>query len=286
MKMGPGMKRTVKISLITAGAAFALGLVLFLTGLFMGGHYDARDRAENAVWGWLDRVNGFDYGSVHIGDGRIDIGGHNGIHIGDSANDIGDSNGTGNTSWVGGETEAFQSVNVDLDLGDVKLVEGDGYRVDLDYDGTGPLYYSVQNGQLSVWSEDSARYHYGVHNSSALATITVPTGTALTDMTVDTDMGNVTVDAAVTANSMDLSTDMGNVTCKRAAAKYLTADSDMGNVKIEFPVGDGVDYDLSCDMGEVRLNGVKQGSHAASILSGKYQIEAESSMGDVTLNLG
>ena len=276
MKMGTGMKRAVKISLITAGAAFALGLILFLTGLVMGGGYEARSRMENTAWSWIDRWDGVDYGGVHVGGGRIDIGGHNGIHIG---------GGVGKTD-EGGETEAFQRVNVDLDLGDVKLVEGGGYRVDLAYDGTGPIYYSVQDGQLSVWSEDSSRYHYGVHSSSALVTVTVPAGTVLTDMTVDTDLGDVTVDAAVTANSLDLASDLGNVTCRRATAKYLTADTDMGDVKIEFPVGDGVDYDLSCDMGEVRLNGVKQGNHVASILSQKYQIEAESSMGDVTLDLG
>lgn len=273
------MKRVSKIVLIAAGGIFALGLVLHLVGTSMGGRSQAWERIPAWTWDW---ENGWhDVGHGHWSE----FGGRLGDRIEAVVDGVADGIPGGSPRKSGGSQDAFTKLDVSIDYGDVKLVEGTEYSVSLDWNvDYYDMYYENKNDTLTVWSVSHP--HRGSTLGKATVTITVPAGTTLGDVELWSCMGDVSVDLSAAARKAELKTDMGDVTCARLTATELDAATDMGDVTIAFPEKEGVGYELYTSLGEVWLNGEKQRHTVSGGHSTLYDIEASTDMGNVTLDLG
>lgn len=274
------MKKVSKIVLIAAGGIFALGLILHLVGTSMGGRSQAWAHIPAWTWDWEDHWRDDWDESWHGHWSEF------GDRLGDRIEAVVDGIPGGSPRKSGGSLDAFTALDVSIDYGDVKLVEGTGYSVSLDWNvDYYDMYYENKNGTLTVWSVTHNR-HRGNTLGKATVTITVPAGTTLGDVELWSCMGDVSVDLSATARKAELKTDMGDVTCARLTATELDAATDMGDVTIAFPEKDGVGYELYTSLGEVWLNGEKQRHTVNGGHSTLYDIEASTDMGNVTLDLG
>lgn len=273
------MKKVSKIVLIAAGGIFVLGLILHLVGTSMGGRSQAWERIPAWTWDWEDDWDEGWHGHWSEFGGRL------GDRIEAVVEGVVDGIPGGATRKSGSSQDAFTELDVSIDYGDIKLVEGTGYSVFLDWNvDYYDMYYENKNGTLTVWS--AAHGHRSNTLGKAAVTITVPAGTALGEVELETSMGDVSVDLSATARKAELVTDMGDVTCARLTATELDADTSMGDVTIAFPERDGVSYELYTSLGEVWLNGEKQRHTVSGGHGSLYDIEAGTDMGNVTLDLG
>lgn len=289
------MKRAVKISLSLAGGLCVVGIALWLAGFFMGG------RAEVNRY-YADRWNTFPwqslFGPIRVNTEGVHIGGENGIHVDSDGVSIGGEHGiqVGHHSESGhsgrkqqletGALTGVTSVEVDVDCGDVWVQEGDEVSASLSWNlNNYDLSYHVENGVLKVESESWGIGHIGTLNINCKVIVTVPAGTALDELEISTDLGDVEVDADVTVRKAELSTNLGDVVCRNLQARELDAESDLGDITVAVPAEcKDLSYDLSTDLGTVYFNGQSQKNPTVKVSSDqKYYVEAKTSLGNVKL---
>lgn len=161
-------------------------------------------------------------------------------------------------------TASFDSVDVDVDMGDVVVRAGDSAHVSCTNAKNFSYACNVKGGVLTVTQE--ARHEY-VRGSGGKVVVTVPRGASLRRVTAESEMGDVTV-SGVRATTTDLEAEMGDIT---------VANCDLADASL----------DLSCEMGDVTLNGKGMGSSYAthgSGVSGGRTLKATSEMGDITVS--
>ncbi len=314
------MKKPDKRFLIFLAIFFSVGLGLSLVGKAMGGERQIKE----IVYASVDQFVGTgDFGQVYVGGEGIHIGGKNGVHVSPAGIMIGGEHGvyigpggvsigglnmvktvkettykTGEAleQWDSDKTGLYSDVgyftglDVDVDLGDVYLVCGDKYSVDVSYkDGKNyRLLWEMDGDTLKVWSESDWSFH-GVDSPEASVVVTVRSGAALKDISLTTDLGDVTVEVeGVQCVDADLSTDLGDVNCVGLTAQDLEAESDLGDVSVIFPHKEGVSYDASADLGSLDVGDSHwsgNGSTSYTAAPQKYHVEVRSSLGNVSLSL-
>lgn len=173
--------------------------------------------------------------------------------------------------------KVITQLNVYAALGEVTIQSGDSWAVSL-------------NGADSSY-EVSGEY-LEVSANMGDVVVTVPRGTRLEYLSVDSEAGSVTLEDMET-DFLELTQDLGETTLKNCSWSSADIDNGCGTIK-----GTGLtsEYlDVSADMGEVNLQGGFTGetdveANAGSVslkLSGSqadYDIELESNLGGVTLN--
>ncbi len=317
------MKKPDKRFLLFLAIFFCVGLGLNLVGKAMGGERQIRE----IVFSSVDQALGTgDFGQVYVGGEGIHIGGKNGVHVSTAGIMIGGEHGVyvgpGGVSIGGlalgktgvaqvttvedeetiqsvdetglyndsGEVGYFTGLDVDIDIGDIYLVCGDQYGVDITYhDGQNYRLVWEKDGEtLKVWSESDWGFH-GVDSPEASVVVAVPSGAELKNISLSTDLGDVVVEAEnIQCVDADLSTDLGDVYCSGLTSQELEAESDLGDVNVIFPQMEGVSYDASADLGSLDVAGSHwsgNGSTSYTAVPQKYHVEVRSSLGNVSLSL-
>lgn len=216
------------------------------------------------------------------------------------------SSGVDSNAYLG---EAFAAVKLEIAVGDVELyTEGDKYQVELSWDQSKnyEMTAAIRKGELLVTSTGSGS-GVNVGGYAAKVTIIVPEGSALTDVELDTGMGDIRVDR-IAAVELEADTGMGDITVENCTVSdTLKADTGMGSIdfqgylaqETELDTGMGdidakvldervkCSYELESGLGEVRIDGRKQGSFATGVGSvPDLELEASSGLGDVTVQFG
>lgn len=294
------MKRGIKICLALAGTLFVLGLTLNLVGAAMGGRRESNRYFQER---WDEISHDGDWGPILVGSDGVHIGGANGIHVDSDGVNIGGEHGihvghNGVGSYSGekqlvesGELTGITAVDVDMDCGDVYLREGTEISVSLEWNLEHyTMTYRVENGVLKVEDESWEGVKLGDNfNMDCKATLTIPAGTALDELDLSTEFGDIEVDAAITAKEADLSTSMGDISCRSLQAKELDAKSDMGDVILHLPGGrEEYNWDLETNMGTLTVDGQTQSSGMGDIAAlggyGPNYVTAEAAMGDIQVH--
>lgn len=211
------------------------------------------------------------------------------------------------------DTEAFDSMDLDLDVGDLEIVAGDSYQIQYDYPKKSEPDIKVENGRLVVTQKQKFKRH--LYNNYKMI-ITVPKDPEMKSLDLDMDMGsaeltdvyakNLTVEADMGSieidNSefgvIDIAADMGSITLDNVIFSQGSCEADMGSIEMtgasfervvctadmgsididgsfedieaDCSMGsvaitttedlDKISFDLSADMGDVTVNGKKQGN--------------------------
>lgn len=160
-------------------------------------------------------------------------------------------------------TASFDSVDVDVDMADVVVRTGDSAHVSCTNAKNFSYVCDVRGGVLTVTQE--ARHEH-VRGSGGKIVVTVPRGASLKHVTAESEMGDVTI-SGVRATTTDLEAEMGDIT---------VANCDLTDASL----------DLSCEMGDVTLDGKGMGSSYVthgSGASGDRTLKVTSEMGDITV---
>ena len=223
-------------------------------------------------------------------------------------------------SMEDGSLEMFESIDVDISLGNVTVTGGEDFTIvtqqGVDLNGYG-VKWEVKGGTLKIRDGGTAG-QVEINNLNDIKNmlggirhgldviITVPDGFELEKVNVKTSMGDIFLSELWTAVKVEAETGMGNVECYEVrTANKIDLESSMGNVtfgtgemyggmevKLETSMGNveaqmgcmenECDYELKTSMGEVTLNGSDRGTKAQR-KGGDYKLEAKSDMGDVNV---
>lgn len=276
------MKRAGRVCLLLALALFLLGGALMGVGAALGGDW----QVSYILLGHPVEVRPLNLRAPEPA-GLFELGSDHGEAVAEEAG-----------------LEPFARLEVDVPLGDVTVKSGEEYGLRL---VTGEeewyeLKYSCEDGGLTVWGTD-LRGWAGQKDGWAVE-VTLPAGAELEEANLHTDLGDVSWQAEGSFRALELSTDLGDVVVKAEAvsenaqvstdlgdvkvnglvAGDLVARSDLGDVRLNLSGADGVDYELTTGLGEVRVNGKDRGRSASGRSPGAgMRVEAHSGLGDVRL---
>lgn len=229
----------------------------------------------------------------------------------------------GETIADGQTLEAFDSINIDADVLDLRIAKGDAYQVEYEYTkGLMPVC-EVKNGTLYVKQTMKKRWSvFGISNNEATLRVTIPEGTVMGTVSIGIDVGNIEltgieatkcgIDASVgnieitacSFGSSDIDGDTGNIIVDDTALGNAVCGSDVGSIKlkgctfgnleIETDIGDTAveavqaldeyDLDLEAELGSVQVNGRNEGTHYSSRGSGSGRIEISTDMGNISVS--
>ena len=216
---------------------------------------------------------------------------------------------------------AFSSIDVDISLGNIQVVAGDGCTLTISrskaLSGCEPTW-EIRNGvlrlrdgdlprQVRVNSWDDLKNLFGTGQWTVDVIITVPAGAALDNINVETGLGNILL-YGVNAETVTAETGVGKVECYEARnvrkLELTTGVGDVGlileevrsglNVNLESGTGNvevslgcserDCRYELESGLGLVTVNGVVRGSNAEHKGSTLYRLDAESGTGSVNVH--
>ena len=290
------MKRLVKFCLSVAGTLLAVGIVCMVAGAVMGGRGET-DRYFEENWHsirWtrvLTKGDGIHIGGengFHVDGTGVDIGGEHGIHLEHHGSE---SKGAAQ-NIESGALSGVASIEVDVDCADVWIQEGETCGVSLSWELSNySMAWEMADGHLVVTSDSWPGIMPGGLGGDCKAVITLPAGTALDELKISTDLGDIEVTGDITAREADLSTDLGDVTCQGLRAKEMETETDLGDVKLHLPGGrEDYSWELETSMGELYLDGEKRNGGLGTIVerggTGKNILEASSALGDVQIYFG
>jgi len=210
----------------------------------------------------------------------------------------------------------FTDITVDIPMGDVTIRAGNTFGVSLSgFNGPYRPNYTIEDGRLSMqdWEGSDGDIESLIESIASLkslqggVTITVPEGILLGQVEVRTALGDVTL-ADTAVDYANLKTDMGDISCGGlGGTTELVAETSMGNIdlegwlplmaELETDMGDihvaadcareRCQYELETSMGEVEIDGRKYADYAESVGGDTvYDLDAETSMGDIKVNFG
>ncbi len=183
-------------------------------------------------------------------------------------------------------TDVFDSIEGKLSVGDLHIVAGDGYSVEIkNYPSGKEPAVDISGGKLKIQSKSSNWSLFsGDFASDASLVITVP-DTLLVKVEMELDMGSIELEG-VKADKMTLEANMGSIALKNCESEELNMDADMGSISltdVEFTKGS-----FDADMGAIDLIRVGFGSAECNAgmgsidVQGSFQeLEADCSMGSI-----
>lgn len=201
------------------------------------------------------------------------------------------------------ELDAFDTIDIDVDLGDITIQAGDRYGLELDWWGSGyELAYANEAGKLEIWSREVGFGGLSADGWGGEITVTVPYDQLLKELTVDSDLGDITI-TQVDVETADMTLDLGSLSGDElSVSRSLTVDADLGEVAlsgnltgetvITADLGsvllmldapkDRYSYDLQVDLGDISVDGTKF-QETVTGGNGENYIEVEASLGDITI---
>ena len=191
----------------------------------------------------------------------------------------------------GGSVASFESIDVDIALGNIKVVAGDDFTVSVTrseaLSGYEP-WWEVRDGVLklragggsqmtesNIWNDLKSMFDGG--QWAVDVTITVPEGAALDNINVEAGLGDVLL-YGVNAHSITVETGMGDVECYNPwNTRKLDLSTGLGNVNLgmeQAPAGLNISLKSGKGNVEASLCGMEE----------DYSYELESSLGAVTVD--
>ncbi len=248
------MNKTLKTSLIIAAAIAIIGLIITIIGFVAGG------------------MQGVVFGS-------------DGIKLASE-----DSNTkTLNESFV-----KIKSIDADLDLRDIILKEGTGFKVESK--GVGKNFrVDDNNGHITLSENSTTGFTLNLfgfwesHQYSDLV-ITYPAGTNFEDIKISSDSGTLTI-ADLNAKNIDLDSDLGDVELKNVIASRLSVKIDSGTLDLDQAKTDTFNFELG--LGDLDAKNLTGKTVKGKLDSGSADIEGTitgpveiyNDLGDVDMTL-
>lgn len=192
--------------------------------------------------------------------------------------------------------EPFDSIDISMYVGDVRIVYGDEYNVTTN-GFTAKLMpkYSIDNRHtLVIKQKEGLRWRFGWHNfNNNLACqliVTVPRGTELKTIACELNMGNLEI-ASVKAASVALDADMGSIELQGVDFATLAVEANMGSISAKNSKITTAAYEA--DMGSIELEGSFNAVTAECSMGAieircnninDVKLDLDCDMGDIELN--
>lgn len=260
------MKKFTKLCLMVSLVCVCIAALCFGAGIAMGsGMKDVANMADNGE---------LNIGNWHIGDSQFYWGPKEEDSVGQEVE------GRVNVSFPEMEVE---NLNVDVKYGEVHFVDSDSDEIKVNIDAPKRNSYECKNdnGTLKLKDKTSSFKWHIRNKDNVTVTIEIPKGKEFKEAKLITNAGTIDIEHMLVAKE-EISIDVGagEVTAEEFATKDLEVDCGVGeamlkgvveeNVSADCGVGEitlilqgkeeDYDYDISCGVGTVNINGTSYSS--------------------------
>jgi len=195
------------------------------------------------------------------------------------------------------DIDTFDKIEIDTSIMNVTIQQGNTYHLEYDCVEYIEPEFSVKNSQFKL--KQPSKPKWGNNNNKCNMTLTIPSGTVLSNTDIISDVGNITINNTESRNisvesdvgnviiesctfesseiegdvgnietnkselgKTNIETDTGNIDITDCKFKDIEVYNDVGNVELD-AISDisNYDIDLLTDLGSVRFNGEKQKKH-------------------------
>lgn len=169
----------------------------------------------------------------------------------------------------------IKSMDIDVDLRDVVLVQGSEFKVECKDIGTDvKLVVTEEQGKLTVKDKWDKKFSFNIfgftfnNDGDTDVTITYPAGN-MDDIKISMDSGSLEISDLVVGN-LKLHSDLGNIKMKNIEAKSIDASLDSGDLDMYATKTKDLKYDL--DLGSLYAEGFTAVNINGKISSGNTKI--------------
>ena len=143
--------------------------------------------------------------------------------------------------------KSFENIDVEIDMMEVQIVEGEDYKVEIHYLSSDEMSYEVKNDTLICVERNTKEFK----NRQNSMTIYVPKGVALNKVNIASGMGDSTV-TNLTAANIVVENGMGDFDAKEVICETIDVELGMGDAKIAGTIKGDINIDNG--MGDVKLD--------------------------------
>lgn len=210
------------------------------------------------------------------------------------------------------QLESFSSIDMDIAFGDIEILEGDSYQLEVKNIPEENYTIEVVDETLHITSRMKEHKNYsllsGFQNLNYKLTLRIPmkgeyegfllhssmgdislSNVITKDLQITQDMGDVHVQDVEVRGDSTIINRMGDIKFYGSSLGKLSVNNEMGDIKMVLQRSEEeYSYDLSTSMGDVKINGETMSDGLGGYVSGgvpkaPYHIEADGSMGDIKL---
>lgn len=176
--------------------------------------------------------------------------------------------------------DAFENIKVDTSACDVRVSYGDGFSWNYQGDSSLKPEIRLDGNTLIVSEECGVHFHWGDWDVDCKTTITIPEGTVLNGIEVDSSAGNFLMkDISVDKIKADLSA--GNVQLKNITADAADFDLSAGNFNIDDSNVKVIKCD--CSAGNAEFKDITFEKLDADMSAGNLQITSAVNLDDAQI---
>lgn len=210
------------------------------------------------------------------------------------------------------QLESFSSLDMDIAFGDIEIIEGDSFELEIKNIPEESYTIEMKDGTLHITSRMKEHKGYslfsGFQNLNYKLTLRIPVEGEYESFLLHASMGDISLNNIITKN-LQITQDMGDVHVEDVEVRGdstiinrmgdikfygsslggLRVNNEMGDIKLVLQGSEEeYSYDLSTSMGDVKINGETMSDGLGGHVSGgvqkaPYHIEADGSMGDIKL---
>lgn len=223
------------------------------------------------------------YGSAKHLRGFKSIFRDGGIHISFDDYDESEKDSSSGKFEIDEKLEKFSSIRINAAVMGLTIEEGTGFNIDAFYtkDYLKPEI-NIKNGGLEI-VQHGKKNGFNNGNQNCRVVITVPGGTDLNDVDIDTNVGDVKI-RELNIGKIDINLNVGEIDVNNVDFDSLDCDTNVGEISIN-PVSKLDDYDISAstDVGSVRVEGRSYKRSYNSRGNGKKRIKADTNVGEIKI---
>ena len=189
----------------------------------------------------------------HLG-GSLSLGDIPFIHIG--GGDEGDFEESDNHNGSIDETlEAFSSIKINATVMEIRIEEGSQFKIESNYTKSWlEPNFAVRNGELEVTQRKKKNSFNGGNNNCKFI-LTVPKGTKLYDVDIQSNVGDITL-SELDTEKIDIDVNVGEVAVRDVDFNIIEVETNVGEVSVNPNESlENFEISLSADVGEVRVDG-------------------------------
>ena len=167
-----------------------------------------------------------------------------------------DSDGEGNSEQkfsFDQTLEAFSSIKMDVNIMEIRIENGDQFRIQSSYskDSLKPSF-SINNGVLEI-SQFKKRNSNTFANYNCKVIITIPSGTNLDSIQINSNIGEIKARDFTTKN-FNINLNVGEISVRKVNFDQININNNVGEVTVN-PVDDIDSYTIfaGTDIGEVNI---------------------------------
>ena len=188
--------------------------------------------------------------------------------------------------------EPFKSIQMDAEVSDFTIIEGNEYRVDYEYPENISVKGKVENEVLIIEAKGKSNSGFsflkfdkkGINTIDPKLTVTVPAGTQLDKTNLTINAGNINLSGR-TLTDLDISCNAGNITLGNVTSDKVNIKTDAGNIEIkDSTLGD---CDFSTSAGRIAVSDTTMQSVDGITNMGEINLkDITLGKGDLESNLG